>query len=99
VRFADLVERYVDEVCPSLKSCEVDTVSLESFLSDLSPAYAARMAERKKARDLKAGRTRRRMPSRHIPRNSIEWLLRPVAKVVATDLNRYIVERGEPCMA
>jgi integrase len=99
VIFADLIERYVDEVCPTLKSCAVDTVSLESFLSDLSPAHAQRMAERKIARDLKAGRTRRRMPSRHIPRNGIEWLLRPVAKVVALDLHRYIVERLEQGLA
>ncbi len=99
VIFADLVERYIDEVCPSLKSCEVDTVSLESFLSDLSPTYAARMAERKIARDRKAGRTRRTMPSRHIPRNSIEWLLRPIAKVVALDLHRYIAERLEQGLA
>jgi integrase len=99
VIFAELIERYIDEVCPSLKSCEVDTASLESFLSDLSPAYAQRMAERKKARDLKAGRTRRTMPPRHIPRNSIEWLLRPIAKVVALDLHRYIVERLEQGLA
>jgi integrase len=99
VIFADLIERYIDEVCPSLKSCEVDTASLESFLSDLSPAYAQRMAERKIARDLKAGRTRRRMPSRHIPRSNIEWLLRPIAKVVATDLHRYIGERLEQELA
>jgi hypothetical protein len=95
VIFADLIERYIDEGCPSLKSSEVDTVSLESFLIDLGRAHA----ERKRARDLKAGRTRRNMPPRHDPRNGIERLLKPVAKVVALDLHRYIAERLEQGLA
>ena len=93
ITFAELIERYVEEVSPLHKGCEVERAVLESLLSDSSPEAAARVLERKRARALAAGKRRRVLPPRHAPRVGIEWLGRPIAQVLPEDINRYVADR------
>lgn len=99
VSFAELIERYVQEVCPRHKSCAIERTILESLLWDISPAFAARVIERRRDRALEAGKKPRILPPRHTRRVAIEWLQRPIAQVMPTDINKYIAERQEEDLA
>ncbi len=52
ITYAELFERYVEEVCPEHKGCEVERSILESFLTDLGGEYAERAEARKRERAL-----------------------------------------------
>jgi integrase len=96
---ADLIERYIQEVCPLHKGCAVETSILESLLWDLGGKYAARVEERKRARALaKVAGTNKKpriLPPRHESRDKelIAWLLLPIAQVVPKPINDYINDR------
>jgi integrase len=97
--YAELFERYVKEVCPDHKACDVEQSVLESFLTDLGGEHAERAAARKRERALArvagAKKKPRILPSRHKPRDKkvIAWLLLPLAQVKPTAINDYIRDR------
>lgn len=99
VTYAELFERYVQEVCPDHKGCEVERLVLESFLTDLGGEYAERAQARKRERALaRVAGTKKKpriLPPRHQSRSKklIAWLLRPLAQVNPTDINAYLDDR------
>lgn len=103
VTFAELIERYIEKVCPRHKSCEIERTILESLLTDLGGAYAERALARKRERAMaRVAGTKKKpriLPPRHTPRAAIEWLQRPIAKVEPEDINKYLAEREEQGLA
>jgi integrase len=97
VNLAHLIERYVQEVCPRHKGCDVETAILESLLFDCGEEFATRVLERKRARAATRAKTTgkkpRILPPRHEPRKGLAWLTRPLAQVMPTDINAYIHDR------
>ena len=97
VNLAYLIERYVQEVCPRHKGCDVEIAILESLLLDCDEEFAARVLERKRARAVIrakiTGKKPRVLPPRHEPRKGLAWLTRPLAQVMPTDINSYIHDR------
>ena len=99
ISYAELIERYTEEVCPEHKGCAVEQTILESVLADLGGEHAeralARKRERAKARVAGTKKKPRILPARHTPRpkDSIAWLLRPLAQVKPTDIHGYIHDR------
>jgi hypothetical protein len=91
------MERYVQEVCPRHKGCQVETSILESFLFDCGGDFATRVLERKRARAAArakiTGKKPRILPPRHEPRKDLEWLTCPLAQVMPTVINAYIHDR------
>lgn len=96
---ADLIERYIQEVCPRHKGCDVETRILESLLYDLGGGYAERVEARKRERALaKVSGTNKKpriLPPKHEPRDirKIAWLLLPIAQVQPEPINKYIIDR------
>jgi integrase len=90
ITLAKLFDRYIDEVCPRHKGCQTETYKLNSFLEDVG--YESQYAKRQRAlqaqSDAKPGNYKK-----HIPRQCIEWVMKPFADVMPTDFQSYVSAR------
>lgn len=89
---AELIERYVREECPKHKGCDIETYTLKGFLADSRGEPAAALAAQQRAIDNRE----KEVPvvlARRIPRLGLEWLHKPFAKVLPTDIEQYVHDR------
>jgi len=91
VTHAQLFDRYIDEECPRHKGGEIETYTLEGFLADCG--YDSERVRRRRERRLAMGKNPRKSHRRRKPRKCIEWLHKPFANVLPTDIERYVSSR------
>ncbi|MCC7463446.1 MAG: site-specific integrase [Gammaproteobacteria bacterium] len=86
VTFAELFDRYMIEVCPLHKGCEVERRVLNSFLLDIG--YESSYEKERRAARISRG-LHAEARRRSIGRTDIEWLEKPFSDVGPEDLQRY----------
>jgi integrase len=92
ITFAELFERYIKEVCPRHKGKDVETYTLRGFIVDSKGELAALLQEREALE--KAGATALPIIRAHRePRYAVEWVQKPFAQVLPTDIEQYIHAR------
>jgi hypothetical protein len=90
VTFAELFDRYMIEVCPLHKGCEVEQRVFNSFLLDIG--YESHYERKRRAARIAGGR-HADAHRRSVQRTNIEWLEKPFSDVGPEDLQRYAQAR------
>lgn len=97
--FADLITRYITEEAPKHKSFEMEAYKLNALLEDAG-VKRVNLAD-VLAKHLMKLDKKLREPSGHKMRESattVEWVNKPFAQLLPTDINDYISERLEVVM-
>jgi integrase len=90
---ADLLQRYLESEVPRHKAStrEWDTCAIRGWIEDSRGDLQRRIDERTRA--IAAGEIPEVIRARRIPRRNLEWLQKPFAAIVPTDIESYIHER------
>lgn len=97
VTLAKLFEDYVRDVCPLHKGCDVETWTLNGFIADSKNELQEAIRERNDLRSAGVTDVPRIRATRE-PRNCVEWVQKPLARIEPIDINKYVVDRIEQGM-
>jgi integrase len=93
VTAAELLQEYLEKEVPRHKGKDVETYTIRGWIEDSTGELARRLDDRQRALD--RGETPPAIRARREPRRSLEWLRKPFAQIVPTDIEAYVVERIE----
>jgi integrase len=90
---ADLLQQYLESEVPRHKAStrEWEECAIQGWLEDSRGDLQRRMDERVRA--IAAGEVPEVIRARRIPRRNLEWLHKPFAAIVPTDVESYVHER------
>jgi len=93
VTAAELLQEYLEKEVPRHKGKDVETYTIRGWIEDSTGELARRLDDRQRALD--RGETPPTIRARREPRRGLEWLRKPFAQIVPTDVEAYVVERIE----
>jgi integrase len=93
VTAAQLMQEYLEAEVPKHKGRDVEKYTIRGWIDDSTGELARRLDDRQRALD--RGETPPAIRARREPRRSLEWLRKPFAQIVPTDIEAYVVERIE----
>lgn len=93
VTFAQLIERYITEVCPTLKGGgETSIYMLRALVEDSTGELLSRIEKRKQ--EMKAfGKTITKISANRLPMGCLEWMQLPLTKVKSSQIEEFIADR------
>lgn len=91
---AQLIERYIEEDCPSLKGGDNYIIILRAMLQDSTHELRKRIAQRK-AEIKEFGRAITPLGAMRVPMTSLEWLHLPLYEVMPAHIEDFIADRLE----
>lgn len=91
---ADLIRKYMDEDCPSMKGGDNYIIILRAMLEDSSHELRKRIAQRK-AEIKEFGKALTPLGANRQPMTSLEWLHLPLTQVTPTHIEDFIADRLE----
>lgn len=94
ITLAELFEKYIKGVCPQHKGGDIETWTLNGFIADSKGELAELLRERE-AREKAGEKDLPPVRARRTPRYGLEWLHKPLAQVMPTDIEEYIHDRIE----
>ena len=90
---AELLQDYLEKEVPKHKGRDVEKYTIRGWIEDSSRELARRLDARQRALD--RGETPPAIRARREPRRSLEWLQKPFAQILPSDIEAYIVDRIE----
>ncbi len=93
VTAAQLMQEYLEEEVPKHKGRDVEKYTLRGWIADSTGELARHLDDRQRALD--RGEKPPAIRARREPRRNLEWLRKPFAQIVPTDIEAYVVERIE----
>lgn len=91
---ADLIRKYMDEDCPSMKGGDNYIIILRAMLEDSSHELRKRIAQRK-AEIKEFGKALTPLGANRQPMTSLEWLHLPLTQVTPAHIEDFIADRLE----
>jgi integrase len=92
VTFAQIIERYIKEECPSQKGGANYTIMLRAILADSTHELKKRTNLRKREMQ-EFGEMRTPLGANREPMGALEWVQLPLTQIRATDFNDFVADR------
>ena len=94
VTFAEIIERYIEEECPSHKGGANYAIMLRAILADSKHELKKRI-ELRKSEMREFGEIRTPLGANREPMNALEWVQLPFAKITSDHINDFVEDRSQ----